>query len=251
MAPLPENPKSLRRLLIASAFVNLLMVAAFAGAIWRMGGWENARRAMGWGRERGMAEYQKERAARFWDYPRSSSDVVFLGDSLTADAPFVEFFGHVKNRGIGGDTTTGVLSRLDEIVREKPATVFLMIGTNDVQQGTPVAGVVENYRKIIDGIRAASPATKIYVESVLPVNPAMLEKNPNPQIAALNVELQSLAGQKGCTWIDVRPAMSDPAGNLRAEYSKDGLHLTIEGKKALCLAIAPYVSASAPTTRPN
>ena len=83
MALLPGNPKSLRRLLIASAFVNLLLVAAFAGAIWRMGGWENARRAMGWGRERGMAEYQKERAARFWDYPRSSSDVVFLQSMLS------------------------------------------------------------------------------------------------------------------------------------------------------------------------
>ena len=61
-----------------------------------------------------------------------AGDVVFLGDSITEGGAWDELFPGVpvRNRGIGGDTTSGVLDRLDQITRGRPAKVFLKIGTN-------------------------------------------------------------------------------------------------------------------------
>ncbi len=46
------------------------------------------------------------------------TDIIFLGDSITLQGDFGEFFSdkRVPNRGIGNDTSEGVLNRLDEVV---------------------------------------------------------------------------------------------------------------------------------------
>ncbi|HPQ96908.1 MAG TPA: GDSL-type esterase/lipase family protein, partial [Thiolinea sp.] len=64
----------------------------------------------------------------------------------------------MKNRGIGGDDTGGVLGRLDEVVRSRPDKIFLMIGTNDLSAGKSVEQIIANYRLILRRIREASPS---------------------------------------------------------------------------------------------
>src|SRR5271165_596600 len=70
-----------------------------------------------------------------------SAPIVMLGDSLTEGGPWRELTGclYLVNRGIGGDTSGGVLARLDEIIALKPRAVFLMIGVNDISLGVPAA----------------------------------------------------------------------------------------------------------------
>ena len=68
--------------------------------------------------------------------------VVFLGDSITqewGDGLNAAFPGvKLVNRGISGDTTRGVLIRLEEdVLALRPAAVVLLIGTNDLEEGAP------------------------------------------------------------------------------------------------------------------
>src|SRR5438105_5617872 len=65
-----------------------------------------------------------------------AASIVMLGDSLTEGAPWRELTGcaDLVNRGIGGDTTSGVLARLDEVLKLKPRAIFLMIGVNDISR---------------------------------------------------------------------------------------------------------------------
>ena len=118
--------------------------------------------------------------------------MVFLGDSITRGGQWHELFPGVavKNRGIGGDVTTGVLSRLDPITRGRPAKVFLMIGTNDLFRGTPGQEVAANVGEIVRRIGRESPDTRVFVQSVLPRAAEWAD-----QVDRLNVALELTAKQ--------------------------------------------------------
>ena len=64
---------------------------------------------------------------QFRSFPNSSKDIIFLGNSITAGTDWMELLGRsdVRNRGISGDITFGVLERLDEVIEGKPAKVFI------------------------------------------------------------------------------------------------------------------------------
>lgn len=95
----------------------------------------------------------------------------------------------LKNRGIAGDVTAGVLNRLAEIYYYKPKKVFLKIGINDLFRAelTPEY-VANNIQKIVNKIHLESPKTKIYVQTILPTsnNTALKSK-----IAATNTIIKS------------------------------------------------------------
>src|SRR5215510_12011257 len=82
------------------------------------------------------------------------ADVVMLGDSITEGIDWHELFPDVRilNRGIAGDTSAGVLNRLDEVIGRHPKIVFLMIGSNDLQTGVPVSAISANIRAIIGAL---------------------------------------------------------------------------------------------------
>ncbi|MDX1440214.1 MAG: GDSL-type esterase/lipase family protein, partial [Rubricoccaceae bacterium] len=105
--------------------------------------------------------------------PVQEGDVVFLGDSHAAVGQWSEFFGttRVKNRGISGDNTEGVLSRLSPILEGNPSAIFLFVGSNDVDKrynGLSVEQTVENVERIIRRIQAESPRTSVFLMSAPP-----------------------------------------------------------------------------------
>src|SRR3982751_640025 len=112
------------------------------------------------------------RVEQFRSYPNSKSDIIFLGNSITAGADWAELLSNprAKNRGISGDITFGVLERLGEVTEGKPAKVFILIGINDISRNIPDSVIVANYRKIIHRIKKESPGTKIYFHTLMPVN---------------------------------------------------------------------------------
>lgn len=65
--------------------------------------------------------------------------IVFLGDSITEKIDWHELFHNshydILNRGIGSDTISGVINRINTIINLKPSKVFLMIGINDIALG--------------------------------------------------------------------------------------------------------------------
>ncbi len=168
----------------------------------------------------------------------SPKGVVFLGDSITQDYPVSEFYSdeHVYNRGIGGDTTEGVLKRLDVSVFElQPKTVVMLIGTNDfaLLDATPEM-VSANIERIITMIKAFDPTIEIILESIYPVNPKIdpftVGKRTNSSIMKTNMMLKQLSH---VTFVDVYPLLIDQDGNLDRAYSHDGLHVNMKGYRMI------------------
>jgi lysophospholipase L1-like esterase len=245
MTTSPDRPRRAWRVLfVASLLMNALVLFVGLAHVVRKGGWAYLMVEMGRRPAQFVpAPHQVDQAAVYRQYPRTEGDVVFVGDSITAGTPFAEVFGPYKNRGIGGDTTDGVLARLDEVLRERPDRVFLMVGTNDVAREASTGHTVEKYRQILRRVKAESPGTKVYVESVLPVNHAVLQTpvDRNPAIRELNSALGQLAGEEGVTFVDLADALGDGMGSLKKEFTTDGLHLNLAGKLALCEALKAYL----------
>jgi lysophospholipase L1-like esterase len=175
------------------------------------------------------------KADLFKSFPNSEKDVIFLGNSITAGVDWHELLGleHARNRGISGDITFGVLERLDEVIEGKPAKIFILIGINDISRNIPDSFIVDNYRKMITRIQAGSPKTKIYLQTLLPVNNDFTQfrnhYNKNEHIQFVNTALKKLSQTYKAQLIDLHPHFLDKEGKLRKEFTQDGLHLNAEG----------------------
>lgn len=198
--------------------------------------------------------YQRTINNIFFELNESSEPggIVFLGDSITDFFRVNEYFhgAYVINRGISGDTTDGVLKRLPESVYDlSPSKVFIMIGTNDLMEKKQEQTIVTNIENIITLIQEKCPDTKLYLESIYPVSAArekkirrfIVGKRNNEKIKNLNENLKYVAQKKGITYIDVYSHLVDASGNLRHEYTVEGLHLTIQGYKVVSKVLKPWV----------
>ena len=156
--------------------------------------------------------------------PLTNSRIVMLGDSITNRCDWSELLSRndIVNQGIGGDTTAGLLNRLNQIISLKPEKVFLMIGTNDLGEGAPVSDTLSNYQKIITKLLAAN--IEVYVQSTLYVGrKSSIERNL--KIKELNDGLKIYCKYYGVKFIDLNITLA-PDGLLLDEYSEDGVHLT-------------------------
>lgn len=178
----------------------------------------------------------KEIVSKWKTEPQSNKDFIFLGNSITAGTDWAKLLNlpQAKNRGISGDITFGVLERLQEVIDGKPKKVFILIGINDISRNIPDSIILDNYKKIISRIRKGSKKTQIYFNTLLPVN-SSFEKFKNhygkdEHILHINDELRKMKA-KNVTIIDLYPQFLDQQNHLRAELTKDGLHLIPEGYK--------------------
>ncbi len=188
--------------------------------------------------------YWKHKVDQFRMLPNPKGEICFLGDSITDGCCWTELTGNrkVTNRGISGDTAPWVLDRIDEVIAGKPAKVFLMIGTNDLAwAGKTVPETAANIAKIIDTIHEQSPKTAIYLQSVLPVIDGRNDKFDNGDIEAINPQLEKIAAQKKVTFINLAPAFKDGNGQLKKEYTEDGLHLNGKAYQVWYSQIRQYV----------
>lgn len=172
---------------------------------------------------------------QFKSYPNSRKDIIFLGNSITANTDWTELLAlpHLKNRGISGDITYGVLERLDEVIEGKPKKVFILIGINDISRNIPDELILNNYKKMISRIKRGSPKTKIIVQTLLPTNNTFDKfknhYNKEAHLLWLNTELTKLAVSEKLTLIDLYPHFLDSDKRLDRRYTIDGLHLSVEG----------------------
>jgi lysophospholipase L1-like esterase len=179
------------------------------------------------------------RVATFKRRPMRPGDVVFLGDSITAKGAWQHWLpeASVCNLGIGGDTSKGVLGRLDQAL-DQPASLLLMIGTNDVGDGVPAKRILSNVRTTILAIGARSPGTRIVLHSVLPRTAELAQA-----IRFLNSGLEEIAAATGSTYVDLFELLADDRGAIRPEFSDDHLHLSPAAYVVWLDAIRPLVLA--------
>ena len=174
--------------------------------------------------------------------------IVLLGDSITEFFQINEIYKDegIVNRGISGDTTAGVLSRMKESVYDlQPRRIFILIGTNDIDKPKYSENLTAgNIKTIIGGIQSKCPNTKIFLECVYPINGEMKNSDAgrctNALIDSLNDRIVNIAKELGIEYIDISPQLKDNAGNLKEEYTYDGLHLNGFGYKAVLALLLPY-----------
>jgi len=168
---------------------------------------------------------------------REHRDIVMLGDSLTARGEWGEFYpgASIANRGIGGDTTTGILSRLDPIIAMRPKVVFILAGINDLGFHRDPVDIITSYQKIIKIL--TDSGAKVVVQSTLYVSKNSRLSN-NTSITKINKEMKAYClTENRCEFLDLNNLMS-PRGQLSREYTGDGIHLNGKGYLAWLDAIA-------------
>ena len=184
-----------------------------------------------------FAHYYK-RFLQFMDEPAiTSKDIVMLGNSLTeGGGDWGKRLGkdNVVNRGISGDEVMGVYDRLHQILPGKPAKLFLLIGVNDVSHDLSTDSIVYRIDQTLTRIQKESPDTKVYLQSLLPINESFNRykrlTNKTYQIPEINARLEALAKEKKITFIDLFPLFVEKGTNvLRKELTNDGLHLNDKG----------------------
>ena len=192
-----------------------------------------------------FAHYYK-RFLQFMDEPAiTSKDIVMLGNSLTeGGGDWGKRLGkdNVINRGISGDEVMGVYDRLHQILPGKPAKIFLLIGVNDVSHDLSTDSIVYRIDQTLTRIQKESPETKVYLQSLLPINESFNRykrlTNKTYQIPEINARLETLAKEKKITFINLYPLFTEKGTNvLKKELTYDGLHLNDEGYKVWVDAI--------------
>jgi len=212
----------MKKVLLAS-FVFIFFASAKAQTV----KWDSTYRPNNW----------ELKVGQFKSFPNSSKDIIFLGNSITAGVDWMELLERtdVRNRGISGDISFGVLERLNEVTEGKPSKVFILIGINDISRNIPDSFIVGNYKKIIERIKKESPLTKIYFQTLLPVNNEFTQfknhYNKDEHILYINEELKKLAAKEKITLIDLYPHFLSADKKLDKKYTIDGLHLNAEGYK--------------------
>lgn len=191
--------------------------------------------AQGWDTIPRLPELYTQRLAQFKKEKATTGKILFLGNSLTQGADWRKLLGDstVINRGIGGDITFGILNRLDEVTRFRPSKIFLLIGINDLSKGIPEDVVLENIFLIVSKIKRQSPTTKIFVQSILPVNPGFKNfptgYDLHESVSTINAQLSKIATRFDYTFVDLYKNFLDGEGRLDVTLSTDGLHLTLSG----------------------
>ena len=141
------------------------------------------------------------------------------------------------NQGISGETSAGLLNRLEVVDNTKPEVIFVMIGINDLIRGVKDETILANQQLIISYLRHVHRRSKIVVQSILPHGGEKVTWEgrdrllaiPNSRIQELNQRLKAIARKEGVIYLDLYPLFADDEGNLKRDLSSDGLHLSRQG----------------------
>lgn len=141
------------------------------------------------------------------------------------------------NQGISGETSRGLLNRLELFDKTQPDAIFVMIGINDLIRGVKDETILANQQLIVRYLQRVHPQAKIVVQSILPHSgtKATWERRdrllaiPNSRIRELNEQLKAIAREENAVYLDLYPLFADDEGNLKMELSTDGLHLNPQG----------------------
>ena len=187
--------------------------------------------------------------ARFGTYAEANSSVtvkpkaVLLGDSITEGwaRQDPDFFtkNNFLGRGISGQTTSQILVRMrPDVVNLHPKYVVILCGINDIAlndgHAVDVEAAVGSIKSMCDIARANK--IKPILCSLLPSykfhwRPSVTDCYE--KVLQFNELLKSYAKEQHLKYVDYFTLLSGEDGKIYPEYSKDTVHPTLEGFKAM------------------
>ena len=178
-------------------------------------------------------------------------DIIFIGDSIVEYYPLQELLGTTKtivNRGIRGYQTGLLLDNLDaHLYGDAVDQIVLLIGTNDIGKDIPMSQALTNLESVIQSISRDYPLSQIKLVSILPVNESTDFKQTvyirtNEKIKAWNQAYQDLSSAyMQVEFVSVFENLLDQEGQLKEDYTTDGLHLSVSGYQALSNTLKKYI----------
>lgn len=186
--------------------------------------------------------------------------ILFMGSSLMEQFPIYEFMQQydlkkaIYNRGVGGFTTEEMLQELDVMIFDlEPSKIFINIGTNDLNAvDYQVECLINNYEEILKQIINKLPDVKLYTMAYYPINgeydfgneymKELLTIRTNARIKEANQAIEKLAQKYGVKYIDVNQNLYDENGNLKHEFSIEGIHMYGNGYWAILEQLMEYVN---------
>lgn len=150
-------------------------------------------------------------------------DVIIMGDSRAEG--FVDY-GVLNTSSViaeRGATIDEITNNMDKLVNLNPKKIILSYGMNDVIDYSGDAKAFgTKYREILTQLKAALPDTKIYINSVFPVQSVAVSQKPSLQyIGSFNEEFEAICGEMGFTYIDNTNLAQSNSGH----YAPDGIHV--------------------------
>jgi lysophospholipase L1-like esterase len=182
--------------------------------------------------------------------PERRETMVFVGDSITANGRWQEWFPYsvVRVEAAAGDTTDRLVERLPTIIELQPQVVILLIGANDFGGGRSVEYVVRSIEYFLAHLRAEVPGVRLLLQSILPRGREYAD-----DIRDANRHLRQYAQTLHGQYLDLWPAFAMDDGELSTEYTDDRLHLTEAGYQAWLMELRPALERLAdapPMSRP-
>lgn len=168
-------------------------------------------------------------------------DIVMLGNSLTQEGGNWNIklsVTNAKNRGISGDNTDGVMARLNELTCRAPSIVFMMIGTNDLWVNYSAEKVAANIHTIGTLLSDSLPDSKIILQTIMPLAVGNSSKS---KLVSINDFLKTYESAQ-YQLVDTYNHMANEEGDLPAEYTYDGVHLTTEGYAHWLVLLKEYLN---------
>lgn len=177
--------------------------------------------------------------------------IIFIGDSIIEYYPLQELLGTSKtivNRGIRGYQTGLLLKNLDaHLYGDAVDQIVLLIGTNDIGKDVPMMEALNNLESVIQTISRDYPLSQIKLVSILPVHEGDEYKQTvyirtNEKIKEWNQAYQELASAyMQVEYVSVFDTLLDQEGQLKSDYTTDGLHLSVSGYQTLSKALKDYI----------
>ena len=179
-----------------------------------------------------------------------SESIAFVGDSITNHGDWAGWFPdrEVHNFGVSGNTTDDLIARIDEVVAAKPASIALLIGTNDLGHRLSVEHLVRNVEFLLVTLRRELPGTRLLLQSVMPRGSEF-----SAQIADANRHLRQFSSSVNAQYLDLWPALATDSGEIDPKFSDDRLHLSDAGYQAWLSELRPALERledSPPMSRP-
>jgi len=156
--------------------------------------------------------------------------LILLGDSITEAFPTEKLSDeyNIINKGVYGDNTSGVLSRLNkDVISHYPDVIYILIGTNDLARERTDEEIIKTLHLIIDKLTSSLILAEIYLTSILPT--LDIANRPNARIDELNQKIKLLSDRFGIQYFNLADDFKDDQGKMKKELTEDGLHLSNEG----------------------
>lgn len=240
---------------ITSLIVNLVLGSGLGYFVYKKGGISYLKQKFSRNHTKTYGDYYQSKVGLFKELPNQTNDIYLVGDSLTDFGEWQELLSNVnvKNRGVNGDTTSGIINRIQEITEGNPSKIFIMCGINNIQGKIPGNQTIEEYHTIIRSFLQKAEGSKIYLQSVLPINKKKYNEKIIPRYPRIhiptNIEVNNInqflmkTAEKypNIQYVNLFQ-LTNSAGELIAEYTDDGLHLNGKGLIVWAEIINPFIN---------